>query len=381
VSNGPPGRKWRFLIVEDDPDKVRQLEEILPACVDKPDEVQATVCSSFKDAVDQLELANFDLLILDLRDDSDTSLEAESNPAGLEVLEVLKKTRFVPVVFWTALPHKVRADETTFVRVVEKTEDVTRVREEVRSIMATKLPALSRRIEEIQRRYMWDFVAKQWKEFDSPHAQTDLAYLLARRLALSLQAEARRLGRDIAGKDVPMADKTKVHPMQMYIRPPIADCRLSGDILSGTVGAEKGLWIVLTPSCDFEQKGRLHNVLLAQCLPLTEEVEFKEWKQDASEKNLESLSALIGDNRKGAQAGRFKFLPGVFFLPDSVVDFQRLKMVSPAELEKLEVVASLDSPFAEALLAKFTRYFGRLGTPDIDKQVVLDRLQNPEHPK
>ena len=43
---------------------------------------------------------------------------------------------------------------------------VTKVRDEVRKVMATKLPTLSRRIEEIQRRYMWDFVAKQWKQFE-----------------------------------------------------------------------------------------------------------------------------------------------------------------------------------------------------------------------
>ena len=37
----------------------------------------------------------------------------------------------------------------------------------------------------------------------------------------------------------------------------------------------------------------------------------------------------------------------------------------------LERLASLDSPFAEALLARFTRHFGRLGTPDIDVAVLL----------
>ena len=41
----------------------------------------------------------------------------------------------------------------------------------------------------------------------------------------------------------------------------------------------------------------------------------------------------------------------------------------------LERLASLDSPFAEALLARFTRYFGRLGTPDIDVAVLLQRLR------
>ena len=41
----------------------------------------------------------------------------------------------------------------------------------------------------------------------------------------------------------------------------------------------------------------------------------------------------------------------------------------------LERLASLDSPFAEGLLARFTRYFGRLGTPDLDVTVLLQRLQ------
>ena len=41
----------------------------------------------------------------------------------------------------------------------------------------------------------------------------------------------------------------------------------------------------------------------------------------------------------------------------------------------LERLASLDSPFAEALLARFSRYFGRLGTPDLDVAVLLQRLR------
>jgi hypothetical protein len=42
----------------------------------------------------------------------------------------------------------------------------------------------------------------------------------------------------------------------MYIHPPISTNRLAGDILKGVVGAVDGYWLVLTPSCDFEQQGR-----------------------------------------------------------------------------------------------------------------------------
>jgi hypothetical protein len=44
-------------------------------------------------------------------------------------------------------------------------------------------------------------------------------------------------------------------------------------------------------------------------------------------------------------------------------------------MDSLNRLASLDSPFAEALLARFVRYFGRLGTPDLNTEVILSRLR------
>lgn len=374
MSNGKPGINWRFLIVEDKEDTIRQLREIAPSCVIAPDEVEVVVCPTFQKAAGFLRKERFDLLILDLKDESDTSLEADSSPAGLEVFEELKKARFIPVVFYTALAHKVRSKETSFVRVVEKTEDVTRVREEVQRVLGTQLPNLSRHLEELQRSYMWDFVSTHWKDFNNSNEQVDLAYLLARRLALSLEKEARKLGRKMTGKSVPMADPKNIHPMEMYIPPPVGTDRQAGDIMRGVIRETDGYWIALTPSCDFDQPGRLDNVLVAQCVPLVEEPEYKNWIKDPSA-NAAPLKALIGDNREDSQSERFKFLPGTFFFPDSVVDFQRLYALPPSELAKLEVIASLDSPFAEAVLARFSRYFGRLGTPDIDKTVFLNRLE------
>ena len=87
------------------------------------------------------------------------------------------------------------------------------------------------------------------------------------------------------------------------------------------------------------------------------------------------MNALILDNRKSTQPDRHKYLPSTFFLPDLVVDFQHLITVSKNDLESYSVVAMLDSPYAEALLTRFSRYYGRLGTIDIDKSVVYNRLK------
>jgi hypothetical protein len=84
----------------------------------------------------------------------------------------------------------------------------------------------------------------------------------------------------------------------------------------------------------------------------------------------------LRNNRQGGQTERFYFLPGALALSDLVVDFQQLVTLSRTQITTLERLASLDSPFAEALLARFGRYFGRLGTPDLDLEVILNRLRS-----
>lgn len=368
------GTKWRLLVVEDKEDIAAQIMEAIPYFVDEPDTAEGEHCRSFVDAIERMETERFDILILDLKDDSTYTTDEHDVSAGIKVFELLKGTRFTPVIFYTAHAHKVIELQTSFVRVVEKTQGVKKLKEEVNKVLDTQLPFLSRRLEEVKRDYLWDFVNNHWKEFESQHEQADLAYLLARRLALTLEKEARKLAKKLAGKGVQLADPSNIHPMEMYVFPPISKNRLAGDILKGDVEKDSGYWVVLTPSCDFEQDGRLKNVLLARCLPLTEESEYINWKQNPGE-NAGDLKAVIGDNRKNAQSERFKFLPGTYFLPDLLIDFQSLKATPPDEAEKLKVIASLDSPFAEAVLARFARYFGRLGTPDIDKQVVIKRLE------
>ncbi|WP_309398468.1 hypothetical protein [Cerasicoccus maritimus] len=371
------GIEWHFLVIEDDEEISTQVEQILETCIEAPDSVKVDVHDSFEDARHKLSTGKYDVIILDLKDEADQYPEVDEEPAGIYVFNELKKTRFTPVVFYTALAHKVRSEETTFVRVVEKTEGVAKLKQEVLAVMETRLPVLSRRVEEIQRGYMWDFVSKNWSEFETPDEHADFAYLLARRLALSLQREARKMARTMGGRSITLADPNNVHPMELYVRPPISQKRLAGDILKGSInGADHSTyWLVLTPSCDFEQAGRLEGVIVAECIPLESAPEYVNWraKNDGAEGALKSL---IGDNRQDMQSERYKFLPGTYFLPNLIVDFQRLQSVSPAVIDSLEVVSSLDSPFAEAVLARFSRYFGRLGTPDIDKRVILSRLSS-----
>jgi CheY-like chemotaxis protein len=365
---------WRVLVVEDKADIAKQLAEIIPTCVEEPDTAEAEICNTFGEAMKRLRWENFDVIVLDLKDDSEHSSDADDDPAGVKVFDELRKTRFVPVVFYTALPKSVPVEETSFIRIVEKTQSVTRVKEEIKAVLATKLPGLTKQIEDFHRSYMWEFVTTHWKDFATARDQSDIAYLLARRLAILLERQAVTLAGSVVG-----GEKTALaHPMMHYLTPPLGTHRMAGDLVREIQGETETFWIVLTPSCDFAQN-KAHHVVIAKCERLTELDEYKSWIKDhpkePSKTSAEAMASLIGNNRRG-QAERFKFLPGTFFLPDLVVDFQQLRSITKEAADALEPVASLDSPFAESLLASFARYFGRLGTPDLDKSLVLDRLKS-----
>lgn len=369
------GTVWNFLVVEDKEPFITQLQEILPSCVEAPDTVNVDVCPTFQEATARLKAEKYDVLVLDLKDDSESAFDDLDNPAGLKIFDELKKTRFTPVVFYTALPEKVRGDETSFVRIVEKTEGVVRVRDEVKKVLGTQLPRLSRDLEEVQRAYMWDFVSEHWQQFSTSKDQGDIAYLLARRLAISLEGIAAKLAAAVGGSEECPPDEWKAHPMILYVKPPFQLHRLAGDIVAEGVDEARQYWMVLTPSCDFAQ-GKADHIVLARCENLSYQEEYINWKsagETPSKASLDSLDKLIGDNRQ-RQPERFKFLPGTFFLPDLVVDFQQLRSIDTKTLTAFEAIATLDSPFAEAMLARFSRYFARVGTPDIDRQLVIKRL-------
>ena len=70
------------------------------------------------------------------------------------------------------------------------------------------------------------------------------------------------------------------------------------------------------------------------------------------------------------------FLPAAPTIPDFLADFQRLRSASRAELDGMQRIASLVSPFAEAMVSRFIRYFGRVGTDDLDVDGIMADLKS-----
>ncbi len=392
-----PGIEWQALFVDDDPDLCRQVGEYLDGEVvsGSDDVLRVQAISDFDSALGELESRRIDLLILDVRvgpydqeptEDGRTADTGNTmEEAGVRIINAVRERRFVPVVFYTGLDYKVRDMESPVVRIVEKTEGLEKLLQTIREVFDTALPqtnrALVHHLETVQRDYMWGFVAENWSSFAGGADRKELAYLLAKRLAISLSGPGiRQLAQDMGDTTGAFTSDERVHPMLYYLLPPVTPSPLAGDLYHGTISGEDGYWILITPSCDMVSgREKADFMLFARCLHLVEQPEFAGWKAGLPEPSnnvKRRLESLLGNNRQDGQPERYYFLPGALTLPDLVVDFQQLATLPRDGASGLERRASLDSPFAEAFLARFARYFGRLGTRDLDVESVMSKLNN-----
>jgi len=382
----PEPKIWQVLFVDDDSEFCESAKELEGELVnDDGEQLHIETMTDFDDTLAALEKRRFDIIILDVRL---TAGKVQQEDKGRDILEFIKQKRFIPVIFYTAVPHLVRDienQEKPLVQVVEKTEGLSRVLEAIRKILATGIPtinrALIRHLEVVQRDYMWDFVAKHWEQYGEQSDHIALAYLLASRLAVSLSGPGiQQLAQDLGDPVGAAIVAGKVHPMQYYLLPPVDPSPLAGDLYQGKIGEQSGYWTLLTPSCDIAHD-KAEKALLALCQPLEEFDEYQNWSgrlSESSNKKKRALEGLLTDNRRvsGGQPERYHCLPAALLVPGLVVDFQQLVTLPRRELDTLERIASLDSPFAEALVSRFIRYFGRLGTPDLDTDYVLSQLSS-----
>jgi hypothetical protein len=154
--------------------------------------------------------------------------------------------------------------------------------------------------------------------------------------------------------------------IEFYVIPPIAGQQPHvGELYWGNVCGNEGHWLVLTPSCDFVQKNNAENVVLARCVPLIGSSEYK--KVQTNELDTGDLKSLMNNRRAKGQPERFHYLPGLpEVLPHLIADFQQLHTVARADLDGLDRIGHLASPYAESMVARFVRFFGRVGVEDPD---------------
>lgn len=373
--------KWKVLSVDDDPEMHEGLKGILSSRMEG-NTFDFTCVTSFDEGIASIQNNRFDLIFLDVHEDSHDP-DPSDNPGqedqrGEQLLEALKSSRFVPVIFYTGYPAKVDHLKSHVVKVVDKGATPVEVRAAVNSILMTGLPHLTQYIEEQSRAYIWESLESVLKGLGDDNVTPDIALLAARNLAKNL---SQRSVKELFGSDV-----NQIAPLEMYLFPPEQGSCNPADIFRRN--EDDTLWMVLTPACDFEQN-KVENVLLARVTPLAEHETYKAWQEKARElealapeqqtKVIEKKAAsdakgLVKSLVKNRVGGRFRFLPGTFFLPDCIVDFQQLLNLSVTDADQYEITCSLDNPFREEVLQLFSSYYGRIGTPDYEFNLIWERI-------
>ena len=374
---------WRVLVVDDDPAVGETISELLESyvSVSDPRPITTRFEQSFDQAAELLAREKFDILVLDIRDESGST---PWNIAGIEVFKKIRERCFIPIIFYTALAY-VSEDisNVPFVQTVSKTADnlISELENAVEDIISSRLPRLlqsiSDHVSHVERTFMANFVEKNWSDLEK--RPEDVAYLLSRRLAASFVDGTESLAQELGVGSTAPGDK--IHPTRFYVQPPNSIYKM-GDLLAKPGSVEEGvdemkLYVVLTPSCDLvlrSEEMKAEKVVLARCLPLDSFVEYREWKTTPNNKKKDSLRKLF-DSRPKGQEDRYFYFPAAWNMPNRIADLQNLESIPCAELDTYEKIASLDSPFAEALSYRFNRYMGRVGMPDLDIDGILERLE------
>lgn len=371
-------KEWNVLTIDDDATQMRSIERILMQGIDDHS-FNVHKANSFDDGLELIKKSRFDLIFLDVNED--TGHEPQNgDERGEQLLKQLQEVRFVPVIFYTGYAGKVRHLESLVVKVVDKGSPIEDIQNAVRAIFMTKLMELLKHIEEQSRKYMWETISDLLTRHQDQVQPSEISLLLARKLANDLSQKT--------VKNLLNIPEEKINPLEMYLYPSTKGICNPADIFIDK--SDNSYWMVLTPACDFAQC-KVENTLLAEIIPLNKHKLYTDWRSekeayDKIEHDNEQEKKLA-QNKVGKAAGeiktlvknraqeRYKFLPGTFFLPDCVVDFQRLKTLPPQANDAFEKLCSLDNPYREEFLHAFSKYYGRIGTPDYDFHDLWSKIE------
>ena len=156
-----------------------------------------------------------------------------------------------------------------------------------------------------------------------------------------------------------------------------------GDVLRSKHDATD--WrVILTPHChlfkqDNQEKPRADHVLLVKAVKAEDVlgeklVNAKTQAKPAQQKQL-GLWARSPAQTGGKPEGRHWYLPGFLDIPHSFCDFLQLDSVPYETLVKdFQLIATLTSPYAEALQSCFADFYASVGIPTMQTESIENLL-------
>jgi len=142
--------------------------------------------------------------------------------------------------------------------------------------------------------------------------------------------------------------------------------------------------LILTPTCDFENKkvDLVHLCPLWDAWEVVRELLVSDWERSAptarewSENKKSNFTGLLRQliTQRFPRYHWLTPLPG--HSDPRVIDFQNIASLPTKDLERSTIVTRLRSPFREQVSARYSSYMGRVGTPDFETPEIDSWLRD-----
>ncbi|APA91042.1 MULTISPECIES: response regulator [Myroides] len=369
-----------LLIVEDDitvQDVYKQRIEYFNQYGESNIEINLTIESDKDNALNLLSNTNriFDGAIVDL----DLKNSGGNDSSGNEVIREIKQNLRFPIFVISGTTHNLDSDlhgDTAFFKVRKRDDDEFDFCEEFVNIYNTGITNILNRkgmIEQHINKIFWNHLSNSMDLWigDTKRTPEQKQNTLLRFFLLHVQ-EYLELTTE--------SDFEKYHAAEFYITPPI-----KGKVYTGDVIIEKGTekrYIVLTPSCDLAQS-KAKEVLLAEIESKDKDgilknfinIIHKDDKIDSLYLNAEAdLKKIISNS----YSNKYHYLPKYQDICDGLINFQKLKTVKNKDFCEgtllFERIASVNSSFTKDIVARFSYYYSRQGSPDFDVDEIYESL-------
>ena len=312
----------KILIIEDNVERASELQKYL----NKAGFYNIRHYKDFSEGEDSFLYEKFDLAIVDVKDDS----PGGNSYAGVDIISKVMHNIFIPVIFWTGNSFSPIQDHLTeqgintnlednMVSLVSKTETAT-IPSKVQEIMKSKYFGVTKSIEhEISKtlaEHLWKHVRPYYNDYFSGVAKEDISRLqesiLRSRVVRKLSAEIDN-DTDISG-----------YAAWRYIYPPVSSGLSTGSILKSSKNGSDEWFIVLSPACNLEPRGKEATpksdyLILAKAEPPEEFIFYKNYLESPSKNKWNNVENNIKSKENIYHLPKFIRIPDLFVNLENVI--------------------------------------------------------------
>ncbi len=355
----------RLLIVEDDQATLQMYHDNIEAYSRAAGiEITPDIKGNLNDAKEALKSPDYDAAIVDLKLSSD-KIELE----GKEIVDEINQNLRFPLFIVSGSIGQIETEENAFFKKRSRDDDFREVLKEITDIYNTGITRILGNkgdINDYLNKIFWNHLSTSLDVWinDGDRDKDEKYKSLLRYTLLHIQ-EYLELTEE--------SDFEAYHPAEIYITPPIKARPFTGDIVMDKKNSEKH--IILTPSCDMAQ-GKARDILLVR-IESTNHGLFNEKinvikKNKVSKDVLDEAEETVKRLITNSFSNKYHYLPSYKDINAGLINFQKLRTLRLKEFEEnFNIIASINSSFTKDIVARFSYYYSRQGSPDFNVEEIF----------